>query len=164
MFYLITHWYYTKLDPITGDWTSVYGGGEADILDLTLLGGTPSVVIDGLEEGQYRAFMTYNGLLGIGLLGTLTGTMDVYDTTQVGGYTEVADGNVITDINTSGETDVVTATTVVTAVNGQPVTALDTVINGLYGTLVIDPDGTYLYPYCKCSRCRSNRCICLHIN
>ena len=135
-----------KLDPITGDWTSVYGGGEADILDLTLLGGTPSVVIDGLEEGQYRAFMTYNGLLGIGLLGTLTGTMDVYDTTQVGGYyTEVADGNVITDINTSGETDVVTATTVVTAVNGQPVTALDTVINGLYGTLVIDPDGTYTY-------------------
>ncbi|MCY3303820.1 type I secretion C-terminal target domain-containing protein, partial [Acinetobacter pittii] len=135
-----------KLDPITGDWTSVYGGGEADILDLTLLGGTPSVVIDGLEEGQYRAFMTYNGLLGIGLLGTLTGTMDVYDTTQVGGYyTEVADGNVITDINTSGETDVVTAMTVVTAVNGQPVTALDTVINGLYGTLVIDPDGTYTY-------------------
>ncbi len=92
--------------------------------------------------------------------------MDVYDTTQVGGYyTEVADGNVITDINTSGETDVVTATTVVTAVNGQPVTAVDTVINGLYGTLVIDPDGTYTYtPYCKCSRCRSNRCICLHIN
>ncbi|MCP5793739.1 cadherin-like domain-containing protein, partial [Klebsiella pneumoniae] len=43
------------------------------------------------------------------------------------------------------ETDVVTATTVVTAVNGQPVTALDTVINGLYGTLVIDPDGTYTY-------------------
>ncbi|WP_413784463.1 BapA/Bap/LapF family large adhesin [Acinetobacter calcoaceticus] len=135
-----------KLDPITGDWTSVYGGGEADILDLTLLGGTPSVVIDGLEEGQYRAFMTYNGLLGIGLLGTLTGTMDVYDTTQVGGYyTEVADGNVITDINTSGEIDIVTPTTVVTAVNGQPVTAVDTVINGLYGTLVIDPDGTYTY-------------------
>ncbi|MEO4077818.1 BapA/Bap/LapF family large adhesin, partial [Acinetobacter pittii] len=135
-----------KLDPITGNWTSVYGGGEADILDLTLLGGTPSVVIDGLEEGQYRAFMTYNGLLGIGLLGTLTGSMDVYDTTQVGGYyTEVADGNVITDINTSGEIDIVTPTTVVTAVNGQPVTAADTVINGLYGTLLIDPDGTYTY-------------------
>ncbi|AQV17538.1 hypothetical protein BMU11_18760 [Acinetobacter pittii] len=135
-----------KLDPVTGQWTSVYGGGQADILDLTLLGSTPGVVLEGLEEGQYRAFMTYNGLLGIGLLGTLTGTMDVYDTTQVGGYyTEVADGNVITDINTSGETDVVTATTVVTAVNGQPVTAVDTVINGLYGTLVIDPDGTYTY-------------------
>ncbi|MDE4038583.1 Ig-like domain-containing protein [Acinetobacter pittii] len=135
-----------KFDTATGQWTSVYGGGEADILDLTLLGSTPGVVLEGLEEGQYRAFMTYNGLAGIGLLGTLTGTMDVYDTTQVGGYyTEVADGNVITDINTSGETDVVTATTVVTAVNGQPVTAVDTVINGLYGTLVIDPDGTYTY-------------------
>ncbi|MCE6236275.1 type I secretion C-terminal target domain-containing protein [Acinetobacter pittii] len=135
-----------KLDPVTGQWTSVYGGGQADILDLTLLGSTPGVVLEGLEEGQYRAFMTYNGLLGIGLLGTLTGTMDVYDTTQVGGYyTEVADGNVITDINTSGEIDIVTPTTVVTAVNGQPVTAVDTVINGLYGTLVIDPDGTYTY-------------------
>ncbi|MCU4347265.1 VCBS domain-containing protein [Acinetobacter lactucae] len=135
-----------KFDTTTGEWTSVYGGGEADILDLTLLGSTPGVVLEGLEEGQYRAFMTYNGLAGIGLLGTLTGTMDVYDTTQVGGYyTEVADGNVITDINTSGETDIVTPTTVVTAVNGQPVTAVDTVINGLYGTLVIDPDGTYTY-------------------
>ncbi|WP_254624779.1 BapA/Bap/LapF family large adhesin, partial [Acinetobacter lactucae] len=135
-----------KFDTTTGQWTAIYGGGQADILDLTLLGSTPGVVIDGLEEGQYRAFMTYNGLLGIGLLGTLTGTMDVYDTTQVGGYyTEVADGNVITDINTSGEIDIVTPTTVVTAVNGQPVTAVDTVINGLYGTLVIDPDGTYTY-------------------
>ncbi|MCU4423891.1 type I secretion C-terminal target domain-containing protein [Acinetobacter sp. WU_MDCI_Abxb74] len=135
-----------KFDTATGEWTSVYGGGEADILDLTLLGSTPGVVLEGLEEGQYRAFMTYNGLLGIGLLGTLTGTMDVYDTTQVGGYyTEVADGNVITDINTGGEIDIVTPTTVVTAVNGQPVTAVDTVINGLYGTLVIDPDGTYTY-------------------
>ncbi|NUF38997.1 type I secretion C-terminal target domain-containing protein [Acinetobacter lactucae] len=135
-----------KFDTTTGQWTAIYGGGQADILDLTLLGSTPGVVIDGLEEGQYRAFMTYNGLLGIGLLGTLTGTMDVYDTTQVGGYyTEVADGNVINDINTSGEIDIVTPTTVVTAVNGQPVTAVDTVINGLYGTLVIDPDGTYTY-------------------
>ncbi|GAB02798.1 hypothetical protein ACT4_037_00010 [Acinetobacter sp. NBRC 100985] len=135
-----------KLDPISGQWTSVYGGGEADILDLTLLGGTPSVVIDGLEEGTYRAFMTYNGLAGIGLLGTLTGTMDVYDTTQIGGfYTENADGNVILDMNTSGETDIVTGTTVVSAVNGQAVTGVDTVIVGTYGTLTIDPDGTYTY-------------------
>ncbi|MDO7362971.1 type I secretion C-terminal target domain-containing protein, partial [Acinetobacter geminorum] len=135
-----------KLDPVTGEWTSVYGGGEADILDLTLLGSTPGVVLDGLEEGQYRAFMTYNGLLGIGLLGTLTGTMDVYDTTQVGGYyTEVADGNVITEINDSGEVDVVTATTVVSAVNGQPVVADGTIINGTYGTLEINLDGSYTY-------------------
>ncbi|PTV49594.1 flagellar protein [Acinetobacter pittii] len=135
-----------KLDPVTGDWTSVYGGGEADILDLTLLGGTPSVVIDGLEEGTYRAFMTYNGLAGIGLLGTLTGTMDVYDTTQVGGYyTEVADGNVITEINDVGQVDVVTPTTVVSAVNGQPVLADGTIINGTYGTLEINLDGSYIY-------------------
>ncbi|NUG01924.1 type I secretion C-terminal target domain-containing protein [Acinetobacter oleivorans] len=135
-----------KFDTTTGQWTSVYGGGQADILDLTLLGTTPSVVIDGLEEGQYRAFMTYNGLLGIGLLGTLTGTIDVYDTTQVGGYyTEVADGNVITEVNGSGEVDIVTPTTVVSAVNGQPVLADGTIINGAYGTLEINLDGSYIY-------------------
>ncbi|WP_281064992.1 beta strand repeat-containing protein, partial [Acinetobacter calcoaceticus] len=135
-----------KFDTTTGQWTSVYGGGQADILDLTLLGTTPSVVIDGLEEGQYRAFMTYNGLLGIGLLGTLTGTIDVYDTTQVGGYyTEVADGNVITEVNGSGEVDIVTPTTVVSAVNGQLVLADGTIINGAYGTLEINLDGSYIY-------------------
>uniref|UniRef100_UPI00300B096A beta strand repeat-containing protein n=1 Tax=Acinetobacter calcoaceticus TaxID=471 RepID=UPI00300B096A len=135
-----------KFDTATGEWTSVYGGGEADILDLTLLGSTPGVVLEGLEEGQYRAFMTYNGLLGIGLLGTLTGIMDVYDTTQVGGYyTEVADGNVITEINDAGEVDVVTPTTVVSAVNGQPVVADGTIINGAYGTLEINLDGSYTY-------------------
>ncbi|MEN3479338.1 BapA/Bap/LapF family large adhesin, partial [Acinetobacter baumannii] len=135
-----------KFDATTGQWTAIYGGGQADILDLTLLGSTPGVVIDGLEEGQYRAFMTYNGLLGIGLLGTLTGTMDVYDTTQVGGYyTEVAEGNVITEINDAGEVDVVTPTTVISEVNGQPVVADGTSITGTYGTLVINLDGSYTY-------------------
>ncbi|WP_440893632.1 BapA/Bap/LapF family large adhesin [Acinetobacter baumannii] len=135
-----------KFDTATGQWTAIYGGGQADILDLTLLGSTPGVVIDGLEEGQYRAFMTYNGLLGIGLLGTLTGTMDVYDTTQVGGYyTEVAEGNVITEINDAGEVDVVTPTTVISEVNGQPVVADGTSITGTYGTLVINLDGSYTY-------------------
>ncbi|SCD17043.1 biofilm-associated protein [Acinetobacter baumannii] len=135
-----------KFDTTTGQWTAIYGGGQADILDLTLLGSTPGVVLDGLEEGQYRAFMTYNGLAGIGLLGTLTGTMDVYDTTQVGGYyTEVADGNVITEINDAGQVDVVTPTTVVSAVNGQPVVADGTSITGTYGTLVINLDGSYTY-------------------
>ncbi|MEO4184888.1 BapA/Bap/LapF family large adhesin, partial [Acinetobacter pittii] len=135
-----------KFDTATGQWTAIYGGGQADILDLTLLGSTPGVVIDGLEEGQYRAFMTYNGLLGIGLLGTLTGTMDVYDTTQVGGYyTEVAEGNVITEINDAGEVDVVTPTTVISEVNGQPVVADGTIINGAYGTLEINLDGSYIY-------------------
>ncbi|MDC5428263.1 Ig-like domain-containing protein, partial [Acinetobacter baumannii] len=135
-----------KFDTTTGQWTAIYGGGQADILDLTLLGSTPGVVLNGLEEGQYRAFMTYNGLAGIGLLGTLTGTMDVYDTTQVGGYyTEVADGNVITEINDAGQVDVVTPTTVVSAVNGQPVVADGTSITGTYGTLVINLDGSYTY-------------------
>ena len=135
-----------KLDPVTGQWTSVYGGGQADIIKLTLLGSTPGVALDGLEEGQYRAFMTYTGLAGIGLLGTLTATMDIYDTTQIGGfYTETATGNVIVDINDSGQADVVTPTTVINAVNGQPVLADGTVITGAFGDLVINLDGSYVY-------------------
>ncbi|MDE1708684.1 Ig-like domain-containing protein, partial [Acinetobacter nosocomialis] len=135
-----------KFDTATGQWTSIYGGGQADILHLTLLGSTPGVVIDGLEQGQYRAFMTYNGLAGIGLLGTLTGTMDIYDTTQIGGfYTEAADGNVIVDVNSNGQADVVTPNTVVSEVNNQPVLANGTIINGTYGTLVINLDGSYTY-------------------
>ncbi|MBP1492689.1 type I secretion C-terminal target domain-containing protein [Acinetobacter nosocomialis] len=135
-----------KFDTATGQWTSIYGGGQADILHLTLLGSTPGVVIEGLEQGQYRAFMTYNGLAGIGLLGTLTGTMDIYDTTQIGGfYTEAADGNVIVDVNSNGQADVVTPNTVVSEVNNQPVLANGTIINGTYGTLVINLDGSYTY-------------------
>ncbi|MDO3658265.1 beta strand repeat-containing protein, partial [Acinetobacter genomosp. 15BJ] len=135
-----------KLDPVSGQWTSVYGGGQADIIKLTLLGSTPGVTIDGLEEGQYRAFMAYTGVAGIGLLGTLTGTMDVYDTTQIGGfYTETATGNVIVDINDSGQADVVTPTTVINSVNGQPVLTDGTVIIGTYGNLVINLDGSYVY-------------------
>ncbi|ENV11444.1 hypothetical protein F966_00227, partial [Acinetobacter higginsii] len=135
-----------KLDPVTGQWTSVYGGGQADIIKLTLLGSTPGVALDGLEEGQYRAFMTYTGLAGIGLLGTLTATMDIYDTTQIGGfYTETATGNVIVDINGSGQADVVTPTTVIHTVNNQAVLADGTVIIGTYGTLVINLDGSYVY-------------------
>ncbi|WP_336142483.1 beta strand repeat-containing protein, partial [Acinetobacter sp. 102] len=135
-----------KLDPVSGQWTSVYGGGQADIIKLTLLGSTPGVTIDGLEEGQYRAFMAYTGVAGIGLLGTLTGTMDIYDTTQIGGfYTETATGNVISDINDSGQVDVVTPTTVIHTVNNQAVLADGTVITGTYGTLVINLDGSYVY-------------------
>ncbi|WP_410567300.1 beta strand repeat-containing protein [Acinetobacter sp. H1(2024)] len=135
-----------KFDTATGQWTSIYGGGQADILHLTLLGSTPGVVIDGLEQGQYRAFMTYNGLAGIGLLGTLNATMDVYDTTQIGSfYTENAHGNVIVDLNSSGQADVVTPNTVINAVNNQPVLANGTVIQGTYGTLVINLDGSYTY-------------------
>nr|WP_252509317.1 BapA/Bap/LapF family large adhesin [Acinetobacter colistiniresistens] len=135
-----------KLDTATGQWTSVYGGGQADILKLTLLGSTPGIVIDGLEQGQYRAFMTYTGIAGVGLLGTLTGTMDIYDTTQIGGFfTENATGNVILDTNAGGQVDVVTPTTVINAVNGHPVLANGTVIAGTYGTLVINLNGSYTY-------------------
>ncbi|WP_284085331.1 BapA/Bap/LapF family large adhesin, partial [Acinetobacter haemolyticus] len=134
-----------KFDEATGQWTAVTGPGQADLLSLALFGGT-TITVDGLEEGQYRAFMAFDGLLGAGLLGTLSGSMDLYDPSQIGGYEVVAaEGNVITDEGINGETDIITDTTVVSMVNGEAVVDGGTTIVGTYGTLVIHPDGSYTY-------------------
>ncbi|MCH7309436.1 Ig-like domain-containing protein, partial [Acinetobacter sp. NIPH 1852] len=134
-----------KFDEETGQWTAVTGPGQADLLSLSLFGGT-TVTVDGLEEGQYRAFMAFDGLLGVGLLGTLSGTADLYDQSQIGGYEVIAaEGNVITDAGIDGDVDVITDTTVVSMVNGVAVVDGGTTIDGTYGTLVINPDGSYTY-------------------
>ncbi|RSC83121.1 type I secretion C-terminal target domain-containing protein [Acinetobacter haemolyticus] len=134
-----------KFDEETGQWTAVTGPGQADLLSLSLFGGT-TVTVDGLEAGQYRAFMAFDGLLGVGLLGTLSGTADLYDQSQIGGYEVIAaEGNVITDAGIDGDVDVITDTTVVSMVNGVAVVDGGTTIDGLYGTLVINPDGSYTY-------------------
>ena len=100
-----------KFNSTTGQWESIHGDSEASLISLSLLGigAAPGATLEGLDEGTYRAFMTFDGLLGASVLGTLSGTMDTYDLTQVGGY-ELGDaeGNVITDVNDSGEVDIVT--------------------------------------------------------
>ncbi|MFX5096460.1 hypothetical protein ABTC58_18835, partial [Acinetobacter baumannii] len=72
-----------KFNTATNRWESITGSSEASLLNLSVLGigvnATPGVVVEGLDEGQYRAFMTYNGLYGKSILGTLSGKMDVYD-------------------------------------------------------------------------------------
>ncbi len=62
------------------------------------MNATPGVVVEGLDEGQYRAFMTYNGLYGKSILGTLSGTMDAYDPNQIDFTGLASEGNVITSL------------------------------------------------------------------
>ncbi|MCH7330581.1 beta strand repeat-containing protein, partial [Acinetobacter modestus] len=137
-----------KYNTTTGQWESLHGDSDASLISLSLLGigATPGAILEGLDEGQYRAFMTFDGLLGASVLGTLSGTMDVYDLTQVGGY-ELGDaqGNVITDVNSSGDVDIVTPTTYVTSVDGVSIGVAGTTISGDYGSITFYQDGSYIY-------------------
>ncbi|MEJ8480642.1 BapA/Bap/LapF family large adhesin, partial [Acinetobacter baumannii] len=120
---------------------------EASLIDLSLIGGTPTAVLEGLDAGQYRAFIGYEGLLGVGLGGTLTGTMDVYNPYIVAGYSvEPISGNVIKDASLTGEVDAASSSAVISQVNGVAVDPVaGATITGTYGTLVIDQDGNYTY-------------------
>ncbi|WP_201295461.1 BapA/Bap/LapF family large adhesin [Luteimonas sp. 9C] len=121
-------------------WTGVDGNDQATLLELNLLTGNAQAEAPDLGPGEYRAFMTFNGV-GVGLLGALS----------VGGiesdFTIIADvvgdaisGNVVTD----GGGDVVTSTTVVQSVNGQVVDGTVEIV-GQYGVLQIDASGAYTY-------------------
>ncbi|MBO0128897.1 VCBS domain-containing protein [Agrobacterium sp. OT33] len=127
-----------KWDAATQQWTGINGTGPATILSLSLFGGT-SGTVQGLDPGEYRAFMGFTGLLGVGVGGTLTLEGTDYDFTEVGGYEAVeVTGNVI-------DNDNVPAGTSVQSVDGQTIDPGGTTIQGDFGELVILPDGSYTY-------------------
>jgi len=134
---------------VDGVWSDINGEGESTLLDLNLLNGDLAVE-QNLDAGEYRAFVTFEGLVGGGILGTLDVTgVDTDFTEIVDTVVTPAEGNVITDANGSGEADTVPEGTVVhsVTVNGTTteVTVDGTVIDGEHGTLVIDLDGSYTY-------------------
>ncbi|WP_411800819.1 BapA/Bap/LapF family large adhesin, partial [Acinetobacter vivianii] len=139
-----------KFNTTTNQWESIHGDSDASLLSLHLLGlgigNVPGVVLEGLEAGQYRGFLTYDGLLGVGVLGTLSATMDDYDLSIPGGY-EVgnAEGNVILDPDPTGQVDQITSTTIVSSVNGHAIDADGESFDGLYGTITFHQDGSYTY-------------------
>ncbi|MCF1273660.1 Ig-like domain-containing protein [Acinetobacter nosocomialis] len=140
-----------KFNTTTNQWESIHGDANSSLISLHLLGiGTgnvPGAVLDGLDAGQYRAFLAYDGLLGLGVLGSLSATMDDYDLSVAGGYqVGNAEGNVITDPDpTTGQVDQVTATTYVSSVNGHPIDANGETFAGTYGTITFYQDGSYVY-------------------
>ncbi|WP_170137540.1 BapA/Bap/LapF family large adhesin [Pseudochrobactrum asaccharolyticum] len=132
-----------QVKDANGNWKAVAGaGGEASILSLELLSnGKYGVNVDNLPPGEYRAFVLYSGV-GVGLLGSLHGSVTDYDhTNPAGSEAESADGNVITD----GTPDTVTETTIVAKVNNVDIPEVGKTITGQYGTLVIHQNGDYTY-------------------
>ena len=119
-------------------WSAINGPGAATLLELDLLTGTASAQLDNLGPGQYRAFMTFNGV-GVGLLGALSvGGVESDFTVLADIEGQAATGNVM-------DADVSTDDTVVSIVNNQAIAAGGTTIVGQYGVLVIDSKGNYTY-------------------
>lgn len=139
-----------KYDTASGSWTSFIDTGTGNFATLLTLTGSGMVLnLIGLTGGQYRV-LTYNtSLLATGSYTNLE--VDVHQTsagTLSGPTTE--SGNVILDIDpTHGEDNAPTGTLVtqITDANGVtiPVGTGGVDVQGLYGTLHINPNGTYTY-------------------
>ncbi|TVV76525.1 BapA/Bap/LapF family large adhesin, partial [Sphingomonas solaris] len=130
-------------------WVAVSGTGPASVLELGLLNGDLRAT-ETFGPGEYRAFLTFDGAAGVGLLGNLNVTGSEADFTANADVTPIAaTGNVIRDAGPDGNVDAVTPGTLLTSVtvNGVPIPVLPggSTINTVWGTLTIAPDGNYSY-------------------
>lgn len=121
-----------------GTWTTVEDGNAGGgLLNLGgVLGSRAVLSVDDLSSGNYRVQgLSSSVLVTLNLTGVVTET----NPDAPGSYgSQAAVGNVISD------NDDVTLSTVVSSVDGTNVIGA-TVIDGLYGTLTIRPDGSYFY-------------------
>jgi len=134
---------------VEGQWVGIDGDGQSTLLSLGLLDGNITGSAN-LDAGEYRAFVTFGGLAGVGVLGSLHVSGTDLDYTDIANVLAVtAEGNMIIDANGAGEIDMVPAGTTVhsVTVNGVTtvITADGTVVAGEHGTLVVDLDGSYVY-------------------
>ncbi|MBF8745686.1 BapA/Bap/LapF family large adhesin [Pseudomonas monteilii] len=133
-----------------GAWVTLATGDSQGLLDLILLplGQGVRVDIGELLAGEYRLTVASGG---IGLLTTVTTTLDIETTsqTQFTGTGTPTTGNVITDAGTDGTTDSLgpdSGAVLQVLKNGSYVSAGSaTTVQGQYGTLVISADGSYTY-------------------
>lgn len=133
-----------RYDTSLGAWTTIVNTAVGDFANLlTLTGSGVTLNLSGLSEGQYRV-LTYNtSLLATGSYTSLD--VDVHQTSAgiISGPTS-STGNVMADDTAPTGTTVVTAITnangVTTSVG---VGGVD--IQGQYGTLHINQDGSYTY-------------------
>lgn len=139
-----------RFDSGTGTWTTVYDSSQAQFANLLTIGASGiTFKIDNLHEGTYRVLSYNTNLLATGSLTSLDVAVEQVGPGVVTGETS-HQGNVITDIDPSGGQDTAPAGTVVTSVTNaqgqeQAVGAGGADINGLYGTLHINQNGTYTY-------------------
>ncbi|MDR9891583.1 Ig-like domain-containing protein [Pseudenterobacter timonensis] len=139
-----------RFDAANNTWTTVVDTSNPQFADLLTLGASGATLnLAGLTGGQYRVLSYNTSLLATGSYTSLD--VDVTQTsagTLVGSTTQT--GNVILDVDpTTGSDNAPAGTTVTAVTNAQGettnVTANGTVIQGQYGTLTINLDGSYSY-------------------
>ena len=131
------------------NWVAVSGAQGASLLQLGVAGGD-LVATETLGPGTYRAFVTFEGVAGLGVLGRLDIAGQDSDFTDIAAIVPApGSGNVITDPGPGGEVDVVSPATRVDSVTHNGVvttlTGNGTIVTGDWGTLVINTDGSYTY-------------------
>ncbi|CRN06907.1 hypothetical protein PYEL_27300 [Pseudomonas sp. URMO17WK12:I11] len=134
-----------KLNPATGQYVTVQtvGGGSL----VTLLGGGAGYTFQNQGAGTYHVRVTAGG---IGLLSSLTTTVNATATHLnefvVGSYTPVT-GNLLTDgAGADNLGSPLTVLSVLTAANTFTIPGYNgAIVQGSYGTLVVQADGSYAY-------------------
>ena len=135
---------------VNGVWTTVVDTGQPQFADLLTLGATGvSLNLTGLADGNYRVLSYNTNLLATGSYTSLDVAVKETGPGTVTGDTSL-NGNVILDTDpTAGSDNAPAGTTISTVTNAQGVTtsvnADGTVIQGKYGTLTINRDGSYTY-------------------
>lgn len=139
-----------KYDAATNSWSTVIDSSSPQFANLLTLGASGITFnVTGLPEGTYRAVSYNTSLLATGSLTSLNVSVEQISAGTVSGET-VHQGNVITDPGPTGIVDTAPGGTVVTSASfGQsastPVGAGGADIQGKYGLLHINQDGSYTY-------------------
>lgn len=139
-----------KYDAATNSWSTVADSSLPQFANLLTLGASGITFnVTGLPEGTYRAVSYNTSLLATGSLTSLNVSVEQISAGTVTGET-VHQGNVITDPGPTGIVDTAPGGTVVTSASfGQsastPVGAGGADIQGKYGLLHINQDGSYTY-------------------
>ncbi len=137
-----------QVKDASGAWVTIATGGSQGLLDLIVLPLGLQVDIGTLQAGDYRLTVASGG---IGLITNVNTTLDITATslTQFTGVGTAVSGNVVTDPGTDGTVDTRgpdSGAVLQVLKNGAYVSAgAGTTVQGQYGTLVINADGSYTY-------------------
>ncbi len=130
-----------------GSWKLIASNKDYGLLDfLGIFGEATSVRAKNLQSGEYKFEFVGGSAIGLATSVSANLSLKVFDTSvdpEVS-HVEEAKGNVITDKDAIYGQDAVPAGSVVNSVNGKAVNGATT-IQGNYGTLTINKDGSYSY-------------------
>ena len=135
-----------KMDA-DGSWKLIASNKDSGLLDIFgLFGKGAAVRANNLQPGNYKFEFVGGSAIGLCTSVSANLSLKVFDTSvnpAVSGTAE-ATGNVISDTDSVYGKDSVPAGSVISSVNGQAVNGA-TVIDGAYGSLTIQKDGSYSY-------------------